>query len=220
MLRVEFHCHTTFSKDSLTTVDRLLRAIQQKGIHKVVITDHNTLCGALLAKEKAPEAVIIGEEIMTQSGELLALFLQEKVPPRLTPIETIQRLREQGAWIWVAHPFDTRRKGHWDVDILEEIAPLVDAIEVFNARSLAPGANRRAQAFAEKHRLLGMVGSDAHASIELGKATHLLPDFHDAESLRQAMKVAQSEFTHSAPWVHLLSRYATLRTSLKSTTNL
>lgn len=218
MLRVEFHCHTTFSKDSLMTAQGILRSIKRKGIHKVAITDHNTLRGALLAKRLDPEAVLIGEEIMTQNGELLALFLQEKVPPHLTPIETIHRLREQGAYIWVAHPFDTRRKGHWDSSLLEEIVPLVDAIEVFNARSLAPGANQKAQAFAEKHHLLGMVGSDAHSSIELGKATMLLPDFHDAESLRQAMRAARTEVTHSAPWVHLLSRYAQMRTNLKTST--
>lgn len=219
MLRVEFHCHTTYSKDSLMTIDRVLAGIRRKGIHKVAITDHNTLRGALLAKEREPEAVILGEEIMTQGGELLALFLQEKVPPHLTPIETIERLRAKGAFICVAHPFDTRRKGHWDLQTLEEIAPLVDAIEVFNARTLVPSANRKAQQFTQTHYLTGMVGSDAHASIELGRATMLLPEFDDAEGLRQALKGARAEVRHSAPWVHLLSRYAMMRAKLRKSTN-
>jgi len=218
VLRVEFHCHTTYSKDSLMTVASLLSGIARKGIHKVAITDHNTLRGALLAKESAPEAVILGEEILTQGGELLAFFLREKVPPHLTPLETIERLREQGAYICVAHPFDTARKGHWDLEALEAIAPLVDAIEVFNARSLAPGANEKAQQFAQKHRLPGMVGSDAHSSIELGKATMLLPEFDDAESLRQAMRAARFEINRSAPWVHLLSRYAMMRARWRDAT--
>ena len=89
MGRVEFHCHTIYSKDSLTTPDKLVDACRRKGIDRVVVTDHNAIDGALAARELDPERVIVGEEILTQGGELLAAFVREWVPPGLTPLETI-----------------------------------------------------------------------------------------------------------------------------------
>ena len=61
MIRLEFHCHTIYSKDSLTTPEKLLAACQRKGIERVVITDHNTIAGALHAQRLDPQRVIVGE---------------------------------------------------------------------------------------------------------------------------------------------------------------
>lgn len=208
MLRVEFHCHTLFSKDSLTTPERLLETCRRRGIDRVVVTDHNSIAGALQARALDPQRVIIGEEIMTCKGELLAAYVQEEIPPGLTPQETIRLLREQGAVISVSHPFDHLRSGSWNLPDLLEIAPLVDAIETFNARCMWPAFNWRARRFAEDHELPGTAGSDAHAPSELGQATMLLPEFEDAEGLRQALPVAKMRARLSGPWVHFYSRYA------------
>ncbi len=211
MLRVEFHCHTVYSKDSLTSPERLLEACRRKGIDRVIVTDHNSTAGARRAKELDPQRVIIGEEIMTRAGELLAAFVQEELPAGLPPLEAIRLLREQGAFISVSHPFDHLRSGSWKPEALLEIAPHVDAIETFNARCLSPAFNRRAQAFAREHNLPGTVGSDAHAPSELGQATLLLPEFSDAGSLRAVLPLAQPRLRLSGPWVHFYSRYAVWR---------
>jgi predicted metal-dependent phosphoesterase TrpH len=208
MIRVEFHCHTIFSKDSLTRPEDLVASCQPKGIQRLVITDHNTITGAQRAQEIAPKLVIIGEEIMTTQGELLAAFVQEEVPPGLPPLEAIRRLRDQGAFISVSHPFDVMRKGHWETADLERIVPLIDAIETFNARCMWPGFNTQAHRFARQFGLLGTAGSDAHATFEVGKAAMLLPDFQDVASLREALPQARFQASLSAPWVHLTSRYA------------
>jgi predicted metal-dependent phosphoesterase TrpH len=208
MQRVEFHCHTIYSKDSLTTPGKLVDTCRRKGIQRVVVTDHNTIDGALVAKEFDPQRVIVGEEILTQAGELLAAFLREWVPPGLTALETIERLRKQGAFISVAHPFDRSRKGHWDLPDLLEILPHVDAIETFNARSMRPLFNDQAKNFAREHQIAGTVGSDAHTPFELGKATMLLADFEDADDLRQVIGQAQYDVSWSPPWIHLTSRFA------------
>ncbi|HLA97526.1 MAG TPA: PHP domain-containing protein, partial [Anaerolineales bacterium] len=178
--KVELHCHTSYSKDSLAPPAKLLRACRSKGIDRLAVTDHNTIQGALAARELDPERVIVGEEIMTQGGELLAFFVREHVPPGLPPEETIARLRLQGAFISVAHPFDNLRKGHWRLPDLLAILPLVDAIETFNARCVRPVANRHAQAFAREHNLASTVGSDAHTPGELGAAFLWMPEFNDA----------------------------------------
>ena len=151
MLRVETHCHTIYSKDCLVRPEKLISTCREKGIDRVVITDHNTTRGAFAAQKIDPEMVIIGEEILTSKGELLAAYMREEIPAGLTPMETISRLRDQGAFISVSHPFDVLRSGHWQEEDLLEIAPLVDAIEVFNARCISPDFNRQAGEFAEKH---------------------------------------------------------------------
>jgi predicted metal-dependent phosphoesterase TrpH len=214
-LQVEFHCHTNYSRDSLTSLESLLKACQRKKVDRLVITDHNNLQGALRAKQVDPERVILGEEIMTQRGEILAIFIKEEVPAGLTPMQTIAILQEQGAFICIAHPFDRLRKGHWQPDILHEIIPYIDAIEVFNARCMFPGDNSRAKVFAHENGLLAIVGSDAHITYELGKARMILPAFHDAESLRDSLNKGEIRVSLSPAWVHLFSRYAKWRKRIR-----
>jgi predicted metal-dependent phosphoesterase TrpH len=208
LLRVDFHCHTLRSKDSLTEYPALLRACQRKGIDKVVVTDHNTILGAVEAYKLDPQRVIVGEEIMTEQGEILAAFVKEEIPRGLPPLEVIRRLREQGAFISVSHPFDRNRNGAWKLADLEQITPLVDAIEVFNARCLQADFNRQAQEFAILHKLPGTAGSDGHAAFEIGRGHLVLPEFTDADSLRIAVQDAQVEGKLSSPWVHFASVYA------------
>ncbi len=111
----------------------------------------------------------MGEEIMTTQGELLAFFLRETVPAGLTPEETIQKLRDQGAVISVSHPLDRLRSGAWAEEDLLRIADKVDAVEIFNARCIFPADNDRSDAFANDHDLLGTAGSDAHIGMEYGR---------------------------------------------------
>src|SRR5512145_324606 len=174
---VEFHCHTIFSKDSLTRPEDLVRTCRRKGIDRVVVTDHNTIAGARAAQAIDPELVIVGEEIATTRGEILAAFVTEEIPKGLTPQETIRRLKQQDAFISVSHPFDEWRSGHWQEEDLLEILPEVDAIEVYNSRCVLPRFNEKAQQLAEKLHLAGTVGSDAHAAFELGQSLLFLEPF-------------------------------------------
>ncbi len=207
-LSLEFHCHTQASHDSLVTPEKLVATCRRKRINRVVVTDHNTIAGAKAAKQIAPELVIVGEEIMTTRGELLAAFVTEEIPAGLAPKDAIHRLREQGAFISVSHPFDAWRSGAWKLDDLLEIAPLVDAVEIFNARSMIPGANRLAKEFALEHGLPGTAGSDAHTAQELGRAVLVLPPFEGPDGLRVAIKDARVRGRMSPFWVHFYSRYA------------
>lgn len=210
LMHVEFHCHTIFSKDSLTRPEDLIKTCRPKGIDRIVVTDHNTIAGARAAQAIDPELVIVGEEIMTTRGELLAAFVREEIPKGLTPQETIRRLKDQGAFISVSHPFDRWRNGHWQEGDLLEILPGVDAIEVYNSRCMLPRFNREAQLFADKHNLAGTVGSDAHAAFELGQSLMVLDPFDGPDELRRVVRNGTSNVKWSPPWVHLTSRYAVL----------
>ncbi|MEW6085224.1 MAG: PHP domain-containing protein [Chloroflexota bacterium] len=214
MLRVEFHCHTIASKDSLTRPRDLVETCRRKGIDRVMVTDHNTIAGARAAQKLDPELVIVGEEILTTRGEILAAFVTEEIPAGLTPQETIRRLKEQGAFISVSHPFDRFREGGWAEDDLLDILPLVDAIEVYNSRCMLPQFNREAKRFAEKHDLAGTVGSDAHAAFELGRSVLLLEQFDGPEGMRRVIRNAKYATCWSPPWIHLSSRFAVFRKKL------
>jgi predicted metal-dependent phosphoesterase TrpH len=214
-IRVDFHCHTRYSKDSLNNIPEMLKICQRRGIDRLVVTDHNTITGALIAKELAPERIIVGEEIKTTRGELLAVYVKEEVPAGLPPAEAIVRLHDQGAFISVSHPFDLTRSGHWELADMLKIALLVDAIEIYNSRCGRSIYNTRAQEFALQHQLLGTAGSDAHSLIEIGRATLELPSFNDAPGLKRSLEHAQLQGSLSAPWVHLSSRYAVWKKSLE-----
>ncbi len=154
--------------------------------------------------------VIVGEEIQTNEGEILGYYMTEWIPPDLSPMETIQRLRDQGAVISIPHPFDPYRGSNWQAGTLQAIAPYVDAIEIFNARCLTYEPNQQAVVFAETHDLLATVGSDAHCRWELGRAILQLPDFWDAPSFKHALKSAQALTKLSPAFIHLVSRIAVL----------
>jgi predicted metal-dependent phosphoesterase TrpH len=208
-LKVELHCHTYHSKDSLMLPDRLLETCRKRGIDRVAITDHNSIEGAIEAAALDPDRVIIGEEIMTTKGEILAFFVQEFVPAGLTPMQTIEQLRDQGAFISVSHPFDSARSGSWTDDDLNAILPYVDAIETMNARTWSQTPNTKAAKIAAQFQLPGTAGSDAHAYAELGRVSMQLPGFDDVAGFRSALPRAHIIGRRSFPLVHFYSRYAT-----------
>ena len=207
-IKVEFHCHTHFSGDSLAAPERILAVCRRKGIGRIVITDHNTIGGALAAQALDPERVIIGEEILTNQGELLAAFVRAEIPKGLPALEAIAELRRQGAFISVSHPFDRNRSGHWKREDLIQIAPLVDAIETFNARCISQRFNESADHFARAAGLAGTAGSDAHAPFEIGRAVMEMSVFDGADGFRESLTSAKFQVKRSSPLVHLVSRYA------------
>jgi predicted metal-dependent phosphoesterase TrpH len=214
-VRVELHLHTSASIDSLVGIEKLLQHCEKIGIDRVAITDHNVIEAALEAKALAPERVIVGEEIETTQGELIGYFMTEWVPPALEPLETISRLRAQGAVISVPHPFDTARGPRWQEADLLAVIPHVDAIETFNARCLSNGPNERAAAFAREHGLLKTVGSDAHSLYEVGRASLMMQGFNDAESFKTALRDAEPMTNLSPVFVHFFSRFAVFKKTLK-----
>ncbi len=207
-IEVDLHSHTLWSKDCLTEFKTILRLLDQRGLDRIAITDHNTAEGALALHKLAPDRIIVGEEIMTTQGELLAYFVRESIPAGLTPEETIKRLRDQGAAISVSHPFDRLRKGAWEEADLTRIIDRVDAIEIFNARCMYPSDNDKAQKYAAEHKLLGTAGSDAHTSIEYGRARLRLRSFDDAESFVDSLTDAEVVPRLSPLYVHLGSKAA------------
>jgi len=206
---VELHSHSFASYDSRLKLRDIVSACREKGIAKLALTDHHSIRGALELRALAPELVIVGEEVMTTQGELLAYFVEEEVPRGLTAQEAIARLKAQGAVINVPHPFDRWRSGAWREADLIAILPWVDAIEVFNSRCVFPDDNARALTFAQQHGKLRSVGSDAHYRLELGHAVLKMPHLpNTAAELLAGLAQAEALCRLSSPFVHTLNMFA------------
>ena len=210
-LRVDLHCHTRSSKDSLNPYEGIVPALDRAGIDRVVITDHDRIEGALRLHAQAPDRIIVGEEVRTKEGpDLIGIFLSELIP-RYTPLrETAERIRAQGGVVYVPHPFDTRRRGGGEM--LDSIADLVDVVEAHNARTFSPGIKARGEAWAlARGKLLG-AGSDAHTLGEIGTAHVEVPPFEpNRESFLAALRDATIVRGTSSFLVTVWSTYATVR---------
>jgi predicted metal-dependent phosphoesterase TrpH len=168
---IDLHCHTSASFDCLAKPAAVVRAAAARGLTHLVVTDHDRIDGALAARDTAPEGltVIVGEEVRTADGDLICAFLSEAIPPGRSAAETIAAARAQGALVGIPHPFDRFRGSLSKSARLDALAPLVDWVEVHNARLVGRG-NERAAAFATDLGLPGVGVSDAHSVLEVAVA--------------------------------------------------
>ena len=206
-MRIDLHTHTFCSKDSCNKYDRIIDAVQRAGLDGIAVTDHNEFRGALELKALASFIVIPSEEIKTSAGEIIGLYLQEWIPPGLEPLETVERIHEQGGLAYVPHPFDEMRGSRLERWALEMVTPHIDILEVFNARNALPRYNSRAREYARVHGLLAGAGSDTHTYREYGRAYVEIPEFSDAATFLDAMKQGTWHGKLSSPLVHARSRW-------------
>jgi len=168
---LDLHNHTRWSFDCSMDPAKVVRVARARGIDAIAITDHDEIEGAREAQRAAGGdiLVIVGEEIDTTAGDILGLFLKEKIATH-DPIEAIRAIHDQGGVAILAHPF-TKTKS---VD--DRVARAIDGCEGFNARhSTVPsieGAEPepRIASFAKEYDLSLTAGSDAHFYRELARA--------------------------------------------------
>jgi predicted metal-dependent phosphoesterase TrpH len=191
----DLHCHTSASFDSLADPLKVVRAARARGITHLAITDHERIDGALRARDGAPPGitVVIGEEVKTAGGDLICLFVEEAIPPGLSPAETIARIRAQGGLVGIPHPFDRYRGSVGKAeDEIRALTGLVDWIETFNARVVRRDGNERAAEFARTAGIPGVAVSDAHSTLEVGvAATRLEGDPSTPDGLLAALATAR-----------------------------
>jgi len=213
-MRIDFHCHTHYSRDALIDLESLVHRMDRRGIDLVVITDHNAIDGALEFRRRAPERFLVGEEVKTTHGELLAFFVAELVPPGLSLQETIARVRGQGGVVGASHPLDRWRHEAMGREALESIHEQLDFVEVFNARAISPNDNHLARELATRWGLPGTAGSDAHSPLEVGRAYVEMGCFEGRDAFLDCLAQGQIGGKLSSPLVHLASTYAKWRRRL------
>jgi hypothetical protein len=191
LIHVDLHMHTNHSHDCATPVDGLLEGAKAAGLGAIAVTDHNEISGALEARERANGIkVIVAEEIKTaDQGEVIGLFIEEKIPRGLTLQETIAEIRRQGGLVYVPHPFD-RMHSVPDYEHLLDVIEDVDAIEVFNPRVAFSAFNEEAERFAAKYRIVAGAGSDSHVVQGLGSVKIVMRDFDGPEEFLESLRAA------------------------------
>jgi glycosyltransferase involved in cell wall biosynthesis len=190
-IHVDLHMHTDHSPDCATPVDTLLETAKKVGLGAIAITDHNEVSGALEARERADGVkVIVAEEVKTaDQGEVIGLFIEEKIPRGMTLQETIAEIRRQGGLVYVPHPFD-RMHAVPDYEHLLDVVEDIDAMEVFNPRVAFSAFNEEAARFAAKYRIVAGAGSDSHVAQGLGSVKIRMRDFDGPEEFLESLRDA------------------------------
>ena len=200
LIEVDLHMHTDHSGDCATPVEVLLQTARDRGLGAIAITDHNEVSGALEAAAIAESMdglkVIVAEEVKTaEQGEVIGLFLKEKIPKGLTMAETIAAIREQGGLVYVPHPFD-RFHSVPDYEHLLDMVEEIDLLEVFNPRVALTAFNEEAVRFAGKYRIVPAAGSDSHVAQGLGSVRQRIHDFDGPAEFLEAMRDADITRKH------------------------
>ena len=185
--------HTDHSPDCATPVETLLATAREAGLGAIAITDHNEVSGAFAAAEVAEDfgvKVIIAEEVKTaEQGEVIGLFLNERIERGMTMAETIAEIRRQGGLVYVPHPFD-RLHSVPDYEHLLDMVEEIDILEVFNPRVALSAFNEEAERFAAKYRIVPGAGSDSHVAQGLGSVMIRVHDFDGPQEFLESMRDA------------------------------
>lgn len=200
LIDIDIHMHTDHSSDCATPVEVLIETARDRGFGAIAITDHNEVSGAYAAAEAAESMddfkIIIAEEVMTKGqGEVIGLFLKEKIEKGMTMAETIKEIKHQGGLVYVPHPFD-RMHSVPDYENLLDMVEDIDLMEVFNPRVAISSFNEEAERFARKYNIIPAAGSDNHVAQGLGSVRVRLHDFDGPEEFLESMRDAEIARRH------------------------
>ena len=213
----DFHIHTRFSRDSILPEEKFIRLAIERGLTHVAVTNHNNIEGALAVRDKVTElgltdqlTVIIGEEVSTEDGEVVGIFLNKTIPRGLSSKETAEEIHRQGGLVSIPHPFDPFRGSHIKEGPLRNLAELgkIDMVEVFNCRVAFQRHNLEAAEFANRYGIPGIAASDSHSSFEIAMAFNALPPFETADELKALLPENDWHASRSSVFIHATTRWA------------
>lgn len=193
MLRVDLHLHSDFSHDGRSSLAQLIERARECGIDRLALTDHNKVDGALELARIAPALAIVGEEAKTLEGEVIGLFITDRLPPFRRPEEVLDMVHDMGGLTYIPHPLDPHRS-HFRADRLIDLADRIDIIETYNPwcdRS----ANQAAVALAQDLGKVTATGSDAHSAEELGRSWMEMEDYSDPHDFLEKLRLARHVVT-------------------------
>lgn len=199
-MKIDLHNHTIYSHDSVNRLEHFEKAYAKGKFDAVAITDHDRIDAAHLVKKQASFPVIVGEEITTQQGDVIGLFIDTLIPANLSAREAAQIIRDQDGLVYIPHPFDRLQLGMRENDLLTLAKEgLVDMIECYNdafQTVLLSWSNGRIQRFVNKHSLVAAAGSDSHIPRDIGQAYVEVADDHRIEELANDPKALLEAVRH------------------------
>ncbi|MFH1691935.1 MAG: PHP-associated domain-containing protein [Candidatus Omnitrophota bacterium] len=185
---IDFHVHSKYSFDCFLEPSIIIDRMRSCGIDGFAVTDHDTIAGYQEFKKLAPDLYIIcGEEISTQQGDIVGLFLKEEIKPCCDAHKVIQQIKEQNGLAMLAHPYKWPHVLRNDVFL-----KFIDCLEVFNARNNIPFPfleNMLAKKAVKRLDLSYVAGSDTHEGFEIGQAATVF-DFASSDASDEKIKDA------------------------------
>ncbi len=196
-MRVDMHVHTWYSLDSMNSPSRLLKAMDEKGIDAIAVTDHKK---TYAWRDFPKDRTIRGIEFSTDRGHVLGYFLEEDFRQRgiMTFYEALDFVRENDGIIVIAHPFDF----HKSFEGLDDIINDVDGIEVCNGKVKMDKYNRKAYNIAKEYGKIMTAGSDAHFPWQVGLA-YLEANVGDLEEFREHLEKGKTRVVCNRQPVYL-----------------
>ncbi len=176
--RADLHMHSTYS-DGIGTIQQILDYTQMyTNLDVIALTDHDVIDGALRMRDLWSKGsyrfdFVVGEEVSTLSGHLLALFIEKRIPAHLSMEESIDLIHAQGGLAIVAHPLNQFFRHSCPRSVLERIQASqnvwLDGIETWNASFCGIYINRVAmQSNREDFGWPEIGNSDAHTLQAIG----------------------------------------------------
>ena len=195
---VDCHTHTYVSGDSNTTIDEFVEAFERSGLTHVFVTDHQSISAYPPLQEVLGPRVICGQEQRVAEGEVIGLFLTNKIPAGLKLADASKAIRDQGGIVYICHPLDKKR---FSIGYGDLVAALenehVDAIELYNSKSLA--VDLRLSKLSSEYGIPMLGGSDAHVASAIGSSGAAMPWFDSAATFLEAASSATAFGCHCDP---------------------
>lgn len=196
MLRVDLHLHSHFSHDGQSSLEQLIARANECGLDRLALTDHNTVEGALQFASIAPALAIVGEEAKTLEGEVIGLFITDRVPPFRAPEDAMDFIHSMGGLTYIPHPLD-RYRSHFRPERVVDLASRIDIIETYNPWCDAASNRAAAQLAAELGKVTA-TGSDSHSAEELGRSWMEMEDYSGTHDFLEKLRSARHVVTDSS----------------------
>lgn len=187
--KVDLHTHSSSSPDGGIKPEQYHAALTQGTLDVIAITDHNQTDLALELQRELGDKIIVGEEIMTTAGEIIGLFLEQRISPGLSLVETVKQIKNQGGLVYIPHPFESVRKGLHPA-ALEELIDHIDIVEICNGRAFLQNRSAQAVVWTRLNHKVGAASSDAHGVRGLGKTYTRLPEMPTRQNLVKLLGTA------------------------------
>jgi len=190
MIKIDLHTHSVGSPDGGITLEEYAKLLDDKVLDMIAVTDHDSIDQALAIQNKLGPRIIIGEEITSLEGEIIGLFLKQKVEPGLSAIKTVQAIKSQGGLVYIPHPFETMRKGITK-SAIDSISDEIDIVEVYNGRAVFQNKGPQALTWARLNDKIGAASSDAHGLKGIGTTYSSVETVPTKESFLEILKTAR-----------------------------
>lgn len=180
--KIDLHTHSIISYDGGLTEKDYRNCVTKNIVDIIAITDHNEISFALFLQKKLGNHIIVGEEVRTTEGEVIGLFLSEKIPSGLSLSTTIAHIHDQKGLVYIPHPFETARESI-SLSTFQKHIKHIDIVEVFNARSYGRKKTNDANEIVKTHQLAKASSSDAHCMSGIASSYSIIYNKPTKESI-------------------------------------